>query len=106
MQPRTFTPTFRFRSVLALSMIAVLLAACAPTAATKAPNANPPPQQAATQAPESQPVQPQATEEPAQQDPAPVAAATSRGDALQATDPKTVSLASGEIQLIEFFRFT
>ncbi len=36
--------------------------------------------------------------------PAPVA--TSRGPDLEATDPLTVSLASGEIQLVEFFRFT
>ncbi len=34
------------------------------------------------------------------------AIATSRGPNLEATDPTTVSLASGSIQLIEFFRFT
>ena len=33
-------------------------------------------------------------------------AATSRGPELHATDPTTVSLASGQIQFIEFFRFT
>ena len=32
--------------------------------------------------------------------------ATSRGPNLEATDPTTVSLASGGLQLIEFFRFT
>jgi hypothetical protein len=31
---------------------------------------------------------------------------TPRGDALEATDPATVSLASGGLQLVEFFRFT
>lgn len=31
---------------------------------------------------------------------------TSRGPNLEATDPSTVSLASGELQLVEFFRFT
>ena len=31
---------------------------------------------------------------------------TSRGPKLEATDPATVSLASGQIQLVEFFRFT
>ena len=36
----------------------------------------------------------------------PAIAATSRGPDLEATDPLTVSLASGEIQLVEFFRFT
>ena len=32
--------------------------------------------------------------------------ATSRGPNLEATDPATVSLASGGLQLVEFFRFT
>jgi len=32
--------------------------------------------------------------------------ATSRGDALEATDPSTVSLASGGLHFVEFFRFT
>ena len=32
--------------------------------------------------------------------------ATSRGPNLEATDPATVSLASGQIQFVEFFRFT
>ena len=32
--------------------------------------------------------------------------ATSRGPDLHATDPTTVSLASGQIQFVEFFRFT
>ena len=31
---------------------------------------------------------------------------TSRGPDLHATDPATVSLASGQIQFVEFFRFT
>jgi hypothetical protein len=34
------------------------------------------------------------------------AVATSRGPNLEATDPNTVSLASGGLQLVEFFRFT
>jgi hypothetical protein len=32
--------------------------------------------------------------------------ATSRGPQLEATDPTTVILASGQLQLVEFFRFT
>ena len=32
--------------------------------------------------------------------------ATSRGPDLEATDPMTVALASGSLQLVEFFRFT
>lgn len=35
-----------------------------------------------------------------------VAAPPSRGPNLEATDPTTVSLASGQLQLVEFFRFT
>ncbi|MHB8778125.1 MAG: hypothetical protein ACYC6R_10235 [Anaerolineales bacterium] len=31
---------------------------------------------------------------------------TSRGPNLEATDPATVALASGQLQLVEFFRFT
>lgn len=34
------------------------------------------------------------------------AIATSRGPNLEATDPSTVNLAAGQLQLIEFFRFT
>jgi hypothetical protein len=35
-----------------------------------------------------------------------VPVATSRGPDLHATDPTTVSLASGGLQFVEFFRFT
>jgi len=34
------------------------------------------------------------------------AAATSRGPDLEATDPESVQLAGGHLQLVEFFRFT
>ncbi len=34
------------------------------------------------------------------------AVATSRGPNLEATDPTTISLASGGVQFVEFFRFT
>jgi hypothetical protein len=33
-------------------------------------------------------------------------AATSRGPELEASDPKTVKLDAGSLQLVEFFRFT
>ena len=103
MRVRTFFPMFQFQLAFALILSAILLASCAPQAAQpSAPAANP--LQAATQAPESQSAQPQATEAPAQAVPA--AVATSRGDKLEATDPATVSLASGGVQLVEFFRFT
>lgn len=43
-------------------------------------------------------------ETPVAATPQPVA--TSRGPNLEATDPATVVLASGGLQLVEFFRFT
>ena len=45
-----------------------------------------------------------ATEAPTEDPPLPVP--TSRGPDLEATDPATVSLASGDLQLVEFFRYT
>lgn len=88
MKPKTYLTTLR--AVLALAMSVIFVAACAPQAATKENTA--PPQ------PASQTIQNQAPEAPA--------VATSRGDKLQATDPATVALASGGLQLVEFFRFT
>lgn len=84
MKPRLFFWT--------LSLIAVLVAsACASTAAAvPAATASPVP---ITQAPTAGSVDVQAV-------------ATSRGPNLEATDPTTVSLASGQLQLVEFFRFT
>jgi ABC-type transport system substrate-binding protein len=93
-----------------LSLLAVLLAACAPASA--APN----PPAAATQTL----IQPSGTSlaaptfEPATEAVVPTEAlagtpppiATSRGPDLEATDPSTVNLASGQVQFIEFFRFT
>jgi flagellar basal body-associated protein FliL len=36
----------------------------------------------------------------------PMVQPTSRGPNLEASDPSTVNLASGQLQLVEFFRFT
>ena len=92
--PRLF-PTF--------GLLAVLLAsACSPaaTSPTPAPVAATHTESAA---PTSLPAQPEATLAPtAPAEPA----ATSRGPDLEATDPATVALASGGLQLVEFFRFT
>ena len=89
-----------------LALLAVVLAACAP-AATPVVTAPPiivmpsqtpvPVLQTATQ-PVGVP-----TDSPA---PTVLPLATSRGPGLHATDPSTVSLASGQLQLVEFFRFT
>ncbi|MDD2921372.1 MAG: hypothetical protein PHQ36_03730 [Anaerolineales bacterium] len=88
MKPRAFFPT--------LILVALLSTSCAPQAKQPAANST----QAATQPAESV-SQPQATQAPAV-----VPAVTSRGDKLQATDPATVNLASGGLQMVEFFRFT
>lgn len=79
-----------------LSLIAVSLAAsCAPAVPV---NQTSPTE---TIVPESEAVVESVTETPAVQ-----SMATSRGPDLHATDPGSVSLASGQLQLVEFFRFT
>ena len=92
----------RLRFFLNSSLFLILLAsACAPSASTEAPvaqNASPSPVAAQPTV-----VDPTATQPPVIED-QPVA--TSRGDALEATDPSTVSLASGGLHFVEFFRFT
>jgi hypothetical protein len=93
-----------------LVLISLFLASCAPGA----DQSQPPPDQVILE-PSVTPIQPVApiTEAPTQ-DPgvaqpptqAPLPVATSRGPDLHATDPTTVSLASGQYQFVEFFRFT
>ena len=105
------TPSTTLRT--SLSLFAVLLAACAPDAIPSNPPA------AATQAPTI--LEPGATLASPTLEPAtqaalsaptealaltPLPVATSRGPDLHATDPATVSLASGGLQFVEFFRFT
>jgi len=86
---------------LTFSLAAVLLASCAPQATQPPVLPQAEPVQAATQTPESA-TRPQVTADA----PVVVAAATSRGPNLEATDPAMVNLASGQLQLVEFFRFT
>lgn len=97
------------RILPSLSLLILLLAACAPAAP-------------ATELPAQQPVTPIAVEPTAtpilsvveEQPPidstlasaTPLPIATSRGPNLEATDPSMVSLASGGLQFVEFFRFT
>jgi len=81
-----------------LILVAVLLAACAPVAATEAPPAETVAQPSATPVEEVVPT----LASPATALPI----ATSRGPDLHATDPATVNLASGELHFVEFFRFT
>jgi hypothetical protein len=98
------------RFLLNSSLLLLLLAsACAPASATETP-----PTQAIV---ESLPAVVEATAlpavvvEPSSTPPVVVDAAaqpvaTSRGPELHATDPSTVSLASGGLHFVEFFRFT
>ena len=98
-----------------LSLLAVLLAACAPQAAlpTTTPLvdfASPTPFLSADSPIETTTPLPNivgvgnAPTEALPSTALPVA--TSRGPNLEATDPATVNLANGQIQLVEFFRFT
>lgn len=94
--------TIKLRLFLALSLFAVLLASACTSAGTENPGPplvdipsptpdvaiQPPIDWTATPPRDAQPV------------------ATSRGPDLEATDATTVSLASGHIQFVEFFRFT
>jgi hypothetical protein len=99
----------KIRFPLSLGLLAVILTACAP-AGTATPT-NPP---AATQPPTviiptltvAPPTVEPATEPAPSEEPTALPVATSRGPDLEATDPTTVSLASGGLQFVEFFRFT
>jgi len=90
------TPRFNF---LIFSLIATIaVSSCAP-AVTSTPAASIAP---ATVAPKDLSTLPV----PATQAVEVLPVATSRGPNLEATDPTTVNLASGQLQLVEFFRFT
>lgn len=106
---RLILSTLRLRSVQAFGALAVLLAsACAPTAPSSPAAVDASATPVSVDSPASTatplPVQPEATSVPTEAAAQPVA--TSRGPDLEATDPTTVKLASGQLQLVEFFRFT
>ena len=110
----------RLRSILTFSLLAVILfVGCAPASMPEpaqpempAPVENTPtvaPLPMATVAqPETVPTEALPTQAPPTEMPTevPQVIATSRGPDLEATDPTTVSLNSGELQFVEFFRFT
>ncbi len=101
MRPRFIFWTLRRAQYAAVSLIVVLaVSSCAPAAsAPVVPTVS----EAAipTTAAPAEPSAPEATAVVPVQ-----AVATSRGPNLEATDPSSVSLASGQLQLVEFFRFT
>ena len=83
---------------LALSLLAIMLVtACAPAVPLPPPTATLPPA-AETEAPAPATAAPAASEQ--------AVMPTSRGPSLEATDPSTVDLASGQLTLVEFFRYT
>lgn len=91
---------------LTVSLLAVLAAsACAPapTASPVLPTVDSAP---ATAVPADTSSVPEATVVPPTQIADIQVVPTSLGPNLHATDPATVSLASGGLQLVEFFRFT
>jgi hypothetical protein len=105
------------RLLASLILIAVLLGACAPASTATNPPAAATPVTTilepsttlatSTLEPTTEPVLSGATEGPTEAVAAtPLPVATSRGPELEATDPTTVSLASGQVQFVEFFRFT
>lgn len=90
---------------LTMSLVAVLLAvSCAP--AVTAPPAPPAAESIPDTAAPTDASAPEATVAPPTQIVDAQAVPTSRGPDLHATDPSTVNLASGQLQLVEFFRFT
>lgn len=107
----------KLRSILTVSLLTVLLlVGCAPASTpetTQPENLAPAPVESeptAVPLPTATMVHPEAapTDAPATQASieVPQAVATSRGPDLEATDPTTVSLNSGDLQFVEFFRFT
>jgi hypothetical protein len=93
---------------LTVCLILVLVTACAPEASsTDAPAAGTePPTAALPAATLAEPTFESATQPPPTEEASVSSIATSRGPDLHATDPTTVSLASGGLQFVEFFRFT
>ena len=95
------------RLFLNLSLLALLLASCTPAAVTSESPPKPAPpvavEPSATPVAEVPAVESAPTEAAG---PVPLPVATSRGPDLHATDPGTVNLASGQLQFVEFFRFT
>jgi hypothetical protein len=94
----------KLRILFILSLFAISVAACAP-ASTEAVEASNTPLVDVPSSTQEERVEPTLELTPTQSvDVLP--AATSRGPELHATDPTTVSLATGQLHFVEFFRFT
>ena len=94
--------------LLGASLAAVFLAACVPATSTVSPDQ--PRMDPSQTLPAPVPTLSTTTQTALGPTQAPFSspspAATSRGPELHATEPEMVSLASGQLQLVEFFRFT
>jgi hypothetical protein len=107
-----FTSTTLKASFLSLGLLAVLLAACAPAATqTDSPglvSATPMARELTATPAVDLTATHVYTDSLSSATPPPTvqAVATSRGPNLEATDPTSVSLASGGVLFVEFFRFT
>jgi len=101
MRPRFFP--------LTMGLVAVLLtSSCVPTTAAPTVDSAPPasfvPEASTPQPTVAAPADAPASTQSSEVEVLPVP--TSRGPKLEATDPASVSLASDQLQLVEFFRFT
>jgi len=118
MKTRIPSIMFSARFLIPILLAVLLATACAPAPATQPPIAS-----GVDEMPQPVVIEPTATSvssveemQPAAVDPTatvpsgavetPQPVATSRGPNLEATDPTTVSLNSGGLQFVEFFRFT
>ena len=95
------------KTLLTLGLLAVfVLSACTPTQSpAPPPEPTPTPEVESAEAQPAAPAPPAAAVEEAPTEVVVEAQPTSRGSQLEATDPATVNIASGQPQLIEFFAF-
>ena len=117
MKPRSSLTIGSLTLLRASLLTVILLVGCAPATAPVPAQLEAPALPTATAAelpiepsplPTETPLAMVATEAPPTEVPTevPQPVATSRGPNLEATNPATVNLASGDLQLVEFFRFT
>src|SRR5512143_4053208 len=94
------------RFFLSLILITVFLVACAPASTSPAQSLDNPPTSTPPPATGTAKTALQTTLLPSETlAPTPLPVVTSRGPHLEATDPKTVSMAVGGLQFVEFFEF-
>lgn len=94
-------------TLIILVILGMILAACAPAAESPAPPAPsllPASTATSTLLPATEPTV-AVTAEASTPVPVPQVLVTPRGDALEATDPRTVAIGNGQPVLVEFFAF-